>query len=270
MNRTAAKNSLQHTIERKLQERNREKQQEILLMSHLVLGAPSLEENLKVIDAMVKNGVDIMELQIPFSEPVADGPVIAAANQSALDAGFSVEEGLQFIQKVTQRHDIPFLIMTYYNILFSQGEEAFIRRAAKLGVQGLIIPDLPLEMAENCMKICREENLAWVQLLTPTTPEKRLKKIADAGEGFTYCVARKGVTGLQTAFDEASPTSQFLQQCKKASPVPLAVGFGVSAPEDVRYLTGRCEIAVVGTKSIRIHQEEGTEAVGRFFAGLRT
>mgnify|MGYP006418678093 FL=1 len=121
----------------------RSSEKPILLMSHLVLGYPSLEENRQVIAQMVAGGVDLMELQIPFSEPIADGPMIARANQSALDGGFKVRQGLAFIAETVQRHKIPFLIMTYYNILLAYGVEEFIKEAVRIGVKGLIIPDLP-------------------------------------------------------------------------------------------------------------------------------
>lgn len=239
----------------------------ILLMSHIVLGYPSLEENAKVISQMVDNGVDLMELQIPFSEPVADGPEIAHANQLSLERGFRVEQGLAFIHEVTRRHPIPFLIMTYYNILFAHGVAAFIQRAAACGVHGLIVPDLPPEEAEEAMTLCREAGMDWIQLMTTTTPEERLHTIGARASGFCYCVARKGVTGKETAFSEE--LTSYLNRCQAATDVPLAVGFGVKEPADVAFLAGRAEIAVVGTAAIRIHLQEGAEAVGRFFARLQ-
>ena len=239
----------------------------VLLMSHLVLGYPSLAENRAVIDQMVANGVDLMELQIPFSEPIADGPVIARANQSALEGGFKVEQGLAFIEETVRRHDIPFLIMTYFNILLAYGVEAFIERAARIGVHGLIVPDLPPQEAAEAMAWCRTRGLDWIQLMTPTSSDARLAVIGRDASGFCYCVARKGVTGKQTDFD--ADLSRFIARCRRATDVPLAVGFGVKNPADVAQLTGLAEIAVVGTAAIEIHDREGAEAVGRFFKGLR-
>lgn len=242
----------------------------IALMSHLVLGYPSLEENRLAIDAMVSHGVDLMELQIPFSEPIADGPMIARANQAALDQGFSVREGLAFIAETVQRHPIPFLIMTYYNILMAYGVEAFIREAARIGVQGLIIPDLPPQEAGEAIGWCRkygQGNLAWIHLMTPTSRDERLAEIGRQGDGFVYCVARKGVTGKETDFNEA--LTHFVGRCRRATSVPLAVGFGVKSAEDVAKLAGLADIAVIGTAAIQIHEEKGVKAVGAFFAGLR-
>ncbi|MBF0161319.1 MAG: tryptophan synthase subunit alpha [Magnetococcales bacterium] len=257
---------LESYIRQRLQERSAQNGAP-LLMSHWVLGYPSLADNHAIIEQMVANGVDLMELQIPFSEPIADGPVIAQANQRALDGGFRVADGLAFIESCVKRHSIPFLIMTYYNILLSYGVEAFIREAARLGVRGLIIPDLPLQEATQAMDCCQQADLAWIQLLTPTSSAARLATIGQQGRGFCYCVARKGVTGSHTHFDDS--LRDFLGRCREATPVPLAVGFGVKHADDVRHLRGMAEIAVVGSAAMEHYQREGSEGVGRFFAGLR-
>lgn len=239
-------------------------------MSHLVLGYPSLEQNRQVIAQMVNNGVDLMELQIPFSEPIADGPMIARANQTALDRGFKVREGFAFIAETVQSHKIPFIIMTYYNILMAYGVEEFIKEAARIGVKGLIIPDLPPQEAEQEIAWCRQHGkgeLDWIQLMTPTSSDARLAEIGSKASGFVYCVARKGVTGKKTDFGKT--LSQFIKRCRTATKLPLAVGFGVKSAEDVTQLTNQAEIAVVGTAAITIHEENGVEAVGSFFAGLR-
>ncbi len=259
--------SLETTLRTRLHARGEAGKQPILLMSHLVLGYPSLAENAKVIDAMVAAGVDVMELQIPFTEPYADGPVIAAANQKAIDGGIRVDEALDFLARTTRRHKIPFLVMTYYNIMLARGVTRFVEEVAQSGGRGLIIPDLPLEEAGEALKACKKHHLAWVQLMTPTCPDERLTELGEVASGFCYCVARKGVTGKQTQFGQE--LKDYLTRCKAATPTPLAVGFGVSSAEDVAFLTGRAEIAVVGTASIKIHERDGAEAVGRFFARLR-
>ncbi|MEO5352157.1 MAG: tryptophan synthase subunit alpha [Magnetococcus sp. XQGC-1] len=262
---------LEAHIRQQLQARQASHGTPLLLMSHWVLGYPSLEVNRQVIEQMVANGVDLMELQIPFSEPIADGPVIARANQEALDKGFRVADGLAFIEETVRRHPIPFLIMTYYNILLAYGVEAFIREAARMGVRGLIIPDLPPQEAEQAMAWCRQygasNGLAWIHLLTPTSPDSRLQTIGSMADGFCYCVARKGVTGQKTRFDDS--LQQFLDRCRRATSVPLAVGFGVKNADDVRQLAGMAEIAVVGSAAIECYQQQGAEAVGEFFARLR-
>nr|CRH07929.1 Tryptophan synthase alpha chain [Candidatus Magnetococcus massalia] len=257
--------STPHPLEQHIQTALKERG--ILLMSHIILGYPSLEENRKVIEAMVASGVDLMELQIPFSEPIADGPVIARANQSALDGGFKVEAGMQLIAEITAQHDIPFLIMTYTNILYAYGYEKFMQRASAAGIKGLIIPDLPFQEAGEVMRLCRQAGMAWVQLMTPTSTDERLAEIGTEAEGFVYCVARRGVTGANTEFDDTVGT--FIKRCKKATAVPLAVGFGVKSPEDVAYLKDKSEVAVVGSAALAVHEKEGAAAVGDFFRNLR-
>ncbi|MBF0125974.1 MAG: tryptophan synthase subunit alpha [Magnetococcales bacterium] len=262
---------LENLIRQRVALRRQQGAAPILLMSHLVLGHPSLEENRQVIDAMADNGVELMELQIPFSEPIADGPVIARANQAALDKGFVVQDGLAFIGECVARHPrIAFLIMTYYNILMAYGVEAFIQQAVRLGVKGLIIPDLPPQEAGEAMAACGRHGagaLDWIQLMTPTGSEERLRFIGERAQGFCYCVARKGVTGLETDF--GAQLNLLLRRYRGATTTPLAVGFGVKRPEDVRCLVGQAEIAVVGTAAMEVYARGGAAAVGRFFAGLR-
>ncbi|ABK42864.1 tryptophan synthase, alpha chain [Magnetococcus marinus MC-1] len=255
------KSALEGHIKDKLQ------QQDILLMSHIVLGYPSLQANREVIRAMVAGGVDLMELQIPFSEPIADGPTIARANQAALDGGFKVREGLAFIREVVAAFNIPFLIMTYTNILMAYGVERFIDEVADIGVKGLIIPDLPLEQAQAAIEQCRAKGMDWIGLMTPTSVDERLGKIGAAADGFVYCVARRGVTGSKTSFDEH--VGAFMHRCRQATPVPLAVGFGVRSAEDVDYLKGKAEIAVVGSAALDLFDQAGAAALEPFFRGLR-
>ncbi|GAB0055755.1 Tryptophan synthase alpha chain [Candidatus Magnetaquicoccaceae bacterium FCR-1] len=260
--------SLEPFIRHRLAERQALGEAPILLMSHLVLGHPSLDENRRVIDAMAGAGVELMELQIPFSEPIADGPVIAQANQLSLDAGFRVADGLAFAREMVRRHPgVAFLIMTYANILMAYGVERFMRAAAEMGMRGLIIPDWPPQVAGEPMGLCAEMGLDWVQLFTPTSTDERLGYIGGLARGFCYCVARKGVTGAHTDFN--ADLTQFLSRCRQVTGVPLAVGFGVGTPADVAALCGQAEIAVVGTAAMRIHAEQGAEAVGAFFRGLR-
>ena len=240
---------------------------EILLMTHLVLGYPSLEVNRQVIKQMVENGVDLIELQIPFSEPVADGPVILKANQDALQHKIKVQDCLDFAAEVTGRHDIPFLFMTYYNILFKYGVADFVNKAKEIGIQGFIIPDLPPEEGAEYLQSMKSCGLSPIQIYAPTSTEERMRYLADNGAGFIYCVARRGVTGQQTDFDEDFNT--YISRCRSATDLPLAVGFGIRDKGDVAYLTGKADIAVIGSETIRLVDERGADAVGPFIAGLR-
>lgn len=253
----------------KLEQRLRERREdsEILLMTHIVLGYPSFDDCLRVIEKMVDAGVDLMELQIPFSEPIADGPMILHANQQALVAGSTVEKCLRFAEEVTQRFDIPFVFMTYYNILYRYGVPAFAKAMADLGLAGAIVPDLPPEEATEYLRTLEENELDPIFIFSPNTRPERMKMIAEHARGFIYCVARKGVTGSGT--DWGDPLAAYLERCRAATDLPLAVGFGVKERSDVDFLRGKVDIAVVGTQSIRVLEEQGVDAVGDFVRGLR-
>jgi tryptophan synthase alpha chain len=240
---------------------------EILLMTHLVLGYPSLTVNREVIEQMVANGVDIIELQIPFSEPMADGPMIIKANQEAIAGGTKVADCLAFAAEMAAQYDIPFLFMTYYNILFKYGLKDFLLKTKEIGIRGCIIPDLPPEEGEEYLRLSRELELAPIQIFAPTSTEERMRILAGHGEGFIYCVARRGVTGSKTDFDASFDA--YLARCRRATNLPLAVGFGISTREDVKILTGKADLAVIGTATIRLVEEKGAAAVGSFIAGLR-
>jgi tryptophan synthase alpha chain len=239
----------------------------ILLMTHLVLGYPSLDANRRVIRQMAENGVDCIELQIPFSEPMADGPVILKANQDALSRGIRVADCLAFAEEMTREFpEVNFLFMTYYNIIFRYGEETFIRRAADINIRGFIVPDLPPEEGESYLRLSKQYGTSPIMFFTPTSTEERMRVVEKRGSGFIYCVARKGVTGKKTEMDDS--LARNLDRYRKATSLPLAVGFGISSREDVAMLEGKADMAVIGTATIRLVDAQGPEAVGPFIAGL--
>jgi tryptophan synthase alpha chain len=247
--------------------RERLKKQDILIMSHIVLGYPSFEECFKIIEAMVKGGVDLMELQVPFSEPIADGPVILRANQKALKKGVTVQTCLDFAQEITKTFGIPFLIMSYYNILFKYGVKRFVTDISKRNLRGTIVPDLTPEEGEEYLNAMQDQGLSPIFILSPTTSDTRMEYIASLARGFIYCVARKGVTGADTDFSKE--LTEYLARCRKATSLPLAVGFGVKEKADIDYLRGKADIAVIGTQMIRLVESEGVGAVEGFVRNLR-
>jgi tryptophan synthase alpha chain len=253
--------NLQQDLQQRLQ------QKPVLLMTHLVLGYPSLAVNREVIRQMAENGVDCIELQIPFSEPMADGPVILKANQDALAAGIKVRDCLAFAAEMTQAFpQVNFLFMTYCNIAFRYGMAEFIQQAAKIGIKGCIIPDLPPEEGEDYLRLTKKNGLAAIMFFTPTSTDERMAETAGQGGGFIYCVARKGVTGQRTEMD--SSLAAYLARCRKAADLPLAVGFGIASREDVAMLEGRADMAVIGTATIKLVDREGAAAVGPFIRSL--
>jgi tryptophan synthase alpha chain len=246
--------------------RERRRQKEILLMTHIVIGYPSLEASYDIVKAMVAGGVDLMELQIPFSEPIADGPVILKANQHALANGVTVQQCLDFAARVAAEFDIPFLIMTYYNILFNYGVDRFAETMAAAGLRGAIVPDLPPEEGRDYLDAMEKYYLAPIFIFAPTSSDARMQLIAGHAKGFVYCVARKGVTGQQTDFSRE--LDSYLARCRQATGLPLALGFGVRDAADVQFLTGKADIAVIGTQTIRIVEQDGVSAVENFIKSL--
>ena len=242
--------------------KNRLKEKKLLLMTHIVLGYPSFEESFAIVEAMVEAGVDLMELQIPFSEPIADGPVILKANQASLSSGTTVAQCFEFARKVSERFPIPFLFMTYYNIIFKQGVDAFADRMKACGIQGAIVPDLPPEEGEAYISAMKQRGLSPVFIFSPTTPVERMKYLSGFAGGFIYCAARKGVTGSGTEFTES--LTDYLGRCRQATTLPLALGFGVKDKADIDFLRGKADIAVIGSQTIRLVETEGVSAVGEF------
>jgi tryptophan synthase alpha chain len=242
------------------------REKDILLMTHIVIGYPSFAASLEIVDAMVAAGVDLMELQIPFSEPMADGPIILAANQKALAAGSTVQRCFDFAATVTQRHPIPFLFMSYYNVLFRAGVSAFVERARQAGMVGAIVPDLPPEEAGEYLPAMERAGLDPIFIFSPSSPSERMREIARSARGFVYCVARKGVTGLHTTF--SAELDAYLARCRAATQLPLALGFGVQDKSDVAFLRGKVDIAVVGSATLKLVDEQGVSAVGSFVKGL--
>jgi tryptophan synthase alpha chain len=247
--------------------RDRRQKQEILLMTHLVLGHPHFDTSLRLVENMVQAGVDLIELQIPFSEPIADGPVILRANQEALSGGSTVERCFEVATEVARRFDIPFLFMSYYNVLFRRGVSHFVERMQDAGLRGAIVPDLPPEEADEYLAAMKEASLSPIFIYAPNTKPARLASIAQHASGFVYCVARKGVTGGDTAF--SSDITAYLERARAATSLPLAVGFGVKEKEDVDFLRGKADIAVVGSETLRVLERGGLAAVGPFLSSLR-
>jgi tryptophan synthase alpha chain len=247
--------------------REQRAQRDILLMTHIVLGYPDFDTSLRLVETMVESGVELMELQIPFSEPMADGPVILRANQRALSGGSTVDRCFAFAAEVAQRFPIPFLFMSYYNVLFKHGTRSFVARMAQAGLKGAIVADLPPEEGGDYLGAMDEARLDPIFIYSPNTKPARLAALAEHGRGFVYCVARKGVTGSRTAF--STELGAYLERARAATTLPLAVGFGVQEKADVDFLRGKADIAVVGSETLRVLDQGGVAAVGPFLKSLR-
>ncbi len=238
----------------------------IATMCHIVCGYPSFEDNEKILDVMDENGVEFVEFQFPFSEPIADGPLFLKANQASIDAGTTTEDCLQFLAKCAAKYNFKPVMMGYYNTIFNFGESLFCQRLKEAGACALIIPDLPIEEAQSLRDECVKQDLNLVPLVAPTNTVDRLKEVLDLGQGFIYAVARKGVTGKKTEF--SLNLEGYLGNIKSISNLPLAVGFGVSGKSDLDYLKGKAHMAVIGTAVLKTYLESGQEGLKNFFKSI--
>ncbi len=241
--------ALAEYLNRKLEERP------LLLMAHAVVGYPSLDENRAMLECMAEAGIDLVELQLPFSEPIADGPAFIRANQAALDAGLHRDDYFAFFEQAAKDFDLPLLFMGYYNSVYRMGHEAFCKQLRNAGGEGYIIADLPLEEAADLDNHAVKHDLDPIHIVTPLNSEERLRRIAETASGFIYCVARRGVTGSATDLDENLKT--YMERCRKVIRLPLALGFGIKTPDHVRQLRGTADIAIVGTACLEAWEKHG-------------
>jgi tryptophan synthase alpha chain len=239
----------------------------LALMGHIVCGYPSFEANWEILEEMESAGVDVVEMQFPFSEPIADGPLFLAANQESLSKGTILDGCFDLMQKASGQFSFKVLMMGYYNTVFKKGEEEFCRRMQDTGGSGLIIPDLPIDEADTLLDYCSQYNLSFIRLVAPTNKPERIKQILSNASGFIYAVARKGVTGAQTEFSE--DMERYLSLLRENSQVPIAVGFGISQKSDLDYLRGKVEMAVVGTALLKTYLADGRKGLNQFFQQLR-
>ncbi|MDP6198860.1 MAG: tryptophan synthase subunit alpha [Porticoccaceae bacterium] len=244
----------------------RKKSKELLVMAHVVCGYPSFEENLQELEIMAEAGVDLVELQFPFSEPSADGPLFVRANEQSLKAGTTVDQCFDFMRQVSARFPFKVLMMGYYNTVFKMGEDVFVQRLKEAGGVGYILPDLPVEEAENLHALSAEADVEPVILMTPTSSDKRLAQLGAASRGMVYAVARKGVTGSKT--DMGDDVVALIDRCRQHTDVPIGVGFGISSKADMDFLKGSADLAIVGTAALKIWEQSGAEGLRGFFAEL--
>ena len=244
------------------------------LMPFLMAGDPDLSSTRSSLLALQAAGADMIELGIPYSDPLADGPVIQAAASRALGSTTTPGRVLEMLTSLKGELQIPVILFTYSNPLLNRGMEAFCRDAAAAGAAGLVVPDLPLEEAEKLSAIAAEQALDLVLLVAPTTPTDRMQRIAAASRGFTYLVSVTGVTGVRTNLE--SRVAGLVQQLKGMGPTPVAVGFGISGPEQARQVRDwGADGAIVGSALVKVmaeaHCQQGdvAAAAGRFCGQLR-
>ncbi|MCL1977685.1 MAG: tryptophan synthase subunit alpha [Candidatus Bathyarchaeota archaeon] len=233
------------------------------LIGYITAGDPTPEMTPKIAEALIRGGVDILELGLPFSDPIADGPTIQAASLRALNAGTTPMKVLEIAKEIkTKQENVPIVIMTYYNPVFRIGLNKFLASAKAHGVNGFIVPDLPVEEAADFKKTAETHNLDTIFLAAPATSNERLTRIVDASSGFLYLISRFGVTGAKSSIEDS--TIQLIQRVQPftAKKIPLSVGFGISQPEHVqRVIKAGADAAIVGSAFINIVQKNSNNIV---------
>ena len=225
----------------------------------LTCADPDLETTEAAVRAMAQAGADLIELGIPFSDPTAEGPVIQAANERALAGGVTTDQIFDMVRRLRTELTVPMVFMTYANVVFSYGTERFISTAADIGMDGLILPDVPYEEKEEFAPTCRRYGLDLISLIAPTS-EDRIAMIAREAEGFLYCVSSLGVTGVRTEI--TTDVGRMVHLAKAANPeIPCAIGFGISTPEQAAAMAQVSDGAIVGSAIVKLFAKYGREAV---------
>lgn len=242
------------------------------LICFLTAGDPDLATTARIVPAIHKAGADIVELGIPFSDPMADGPVIQAAGFRALQNGATVDGVFECVRDIRKTCEIPLVLMTYFNPVQHYGLERFAKTAVEVGADGAILTDLPADEATEWIQICEKHNLATVFLVAPTSTDDRVRLTADCTTGFVYCVSRLGVTGTQSSL--ASGLPELVTKIKSLTNKPVAVGFGISTAEQVNEVTKAADGVVVGSALVKViasseTPDEAVENAVEFVSGLR-
>ena len=218
---------------------------------------PDLETTAKVIRSAVQNGADLIELGIPFSDPTAEGPVIQEANLRALSGGITTDKIFSFVREMRRETDIPMVFMTYANVVFSYGAEKFISACSEIGIDGLILPDLPFEEKDEFLPVCRKYGVDLISMIAPTS-ENRIAMIAKEAEGFLYIVSSLGVTGVRSEIK--TDLAGIMEVVRKNTNLPCAIGFGISTPEQAKKMAAVSDGVIVGSAIIKLIGKYGNES----------
>jgi len=242
------------------------------LVAFITAGDPDLEATRRHFEIIEKNGADIVELGVPFSDPLADGPVIQAASQRALKGGTTLRKIIALVTEIRKTSQLPIVLMSSFNPVFVYGLEAFVADAVAAGVDGVILPDLPPEEAGEFKALADQQGLDTIFLLAPTSTPERVAMVAEQSRGFIYYVSLTGTTGAQSQFSGALGAK--VSAIRQAARQPVLVGFGISGPEQAREAAAHSDGVIIGSAIVRLieqHPDAGAreEAVGRFIAGVK-
>lgn len=224
----------------------------------ITCGDPDLETTEKLIVALAETGVDLIELGIPFSDPTAEGPVIQEANLRSLSGGTTTDKVFDMVRRVRQTVDIPMVFMTYANVIYSYGADRFLKTAAEIGMNGIIVPDVPFEEKQEFEPLCRKYGLAQISMIAPTSHD-RIRAIAEQAEGFLYCVSSLGVTGTRASI--TTDIDSMVKLVKEVKDIPCAVGFGISTPEQAEAMCRQADGAIVGSAIVKMIAAHGRDCI---------
>jgi tryptophan synthase alpha chain len=236
------------------------------LAPFVTAGDPNMETTLAVLESLDRAGASLCELGVPYSDPIADGPVIQSSYTRALAAGFTLERLFELSRQATQRVKMPILAMASYSLIYRRGIDRFVADAKAAGLTGFVVPDLPIEESDQLDAACRQAGLALVRLVTPTTPPERAEAIARKSTGFLYCVSVAGVTGART--DLPAGLIERVQWLRTKTDVPILVGFGISSPEQARAVAAVADGVIVGSAVVRHLAEAANQPREAFLHGL--
>lgn len=235
----------------------------------ITYGDPDLETTAKIVREAVANGADLIELGIPFSDPTAEGPVIQGANIRALKGGVTTDKVFDLVRELRKDVTVPMVFMTYSNVVFSYGADKFISTCKEIGINGLILPDLPYEEKEEFLPLCRKYGVDLISLIAPTS-ENRIAMIAKEADGFIYLVSSLGVTGTRSEIN--TDLKSIVDVIRQNSSVPCAIGFGISTPEQAKKMADIADGAIVGSAIIKIIEQYGKDApkyVGEYVKSMK-
>ena len=238
-------------------------------IAFITCGDPDLETTASAVRAAVENGADLIELGIPFSDPTAEGPVIQGANLRALQGGVTTDRIFAIVKELRRDVTVPMVFMTYANVVFSYGAERFIKTCQEIGIDGLILPDLPFEEKEEFLPLCRRYDVDLISLIAPTS-ENRIAMIAKEAEGFLYVVSSLGVMGTRSEIK--TDLASIMEVVRRNTDIPCAIGFGISTPEQAKNMAALSDGAIVGSAIVKLLEKYGKEAppyVGAYVKSMK-
>jgi tryptophan synthase alpha chain len=238
-------------------------------IAFITCGDPDLETTTAAVRAAVENGADLIELGIPFSDPTAEGPVIQGANLRALSGGITTDKVFDFVREIRRDVSVPMVFMTYANVVFSYGSERFISTCKEIGIDGLILPDIPFEEKDEFQPICKKYGVDLISLIAPTS-QNRIAMIAKEAEGFLYIVSSLGVTGTRSEIE--TDLGEMVKLVRENANIPCAIGFGISTPEQAKHMADIADGAIVGSAIVKLLEKHGKDApryIGEYVKSMK-